>query len=168
MAIIIDSSIGGSNSNSYLSILRSNILAETMPHMDEWLTNVDINKAQLLVHATRLIDRHFKPAGEKAFSSQALGWPRGHVLDVGTGILLSSEVIPSFVEMATIEWAWALRENPDPYTDIGIGLKRLETPSYRMEFNGQTQQVIPRPVTMLLAPYSMKSLNSPFHRVVRM
>lgn len=167
MAIVIDSTIGGLNANSYLSLVRMATLAETMPHMAEWLTDAEINRSQLLVHATRLLDRWFIPAGERVSESQALKWPRKHVINAETGRLLSHESIPSFVEMATAEWAWALRENPDPSEGVGYGLKRLETPSYRMEFNGVPQQVVPRVVSSIMAPYCM-SMASPWHRVVRM
>ena len=167
MTIIIDSAIGGASANSYLSLVAMSTLAATMPHMREWLTDAEIDRSQLLVHATRLLDRSFIPAGEIASDTQSLKWPRKYVINPETGRLLSHEVIPHFVEMATAEWAWALRENPDPYETTGYGLKRLETPSYRIEFNGQPQPVIPRAVNQLMAPYSM-STASPFHRVVRM
>lgn len=166
MAITVIADIGGANSNSYITVARANVLAETLPHMAEWFTDSDVNKAQLVVHATRMIDRYFIPVGEKASESQALMWPRKHVVDVGIGALLSDSVIPTFVEMATVEWAWSLSQNPDPYAEVGHGLKRLETPSYRMEFDGNPSRVVPRAVSMLLGPYSIRS-GSPFHRVVR-
>lgn len=166
MAIVIDSAIGGANANSYLSLVSANTIAETIPHMKDWLFDPDLNRPQLLVHATRLLDRYFIPAGELNSETQALKWPRKHVIDFRTGRLLSHEVIPTFVEMATVEWAWALRDAPDPSEVVGHGLKRLETPSYRMEFNGVPQEVVPRVVNSLMAPYCM-TMASPFHRVVR-
>lgn len=167
MVIAIDATIGSVNSNSYVTVVRSNILAETLPHMSEWLTDIDINKPQLLLHATRMIDTCFIPPGNRVSESQALAWPRDHVVDVSTGLLLSNNAIPLFVELATVEWAGELYRNPEPHEDVGYGLKRLETPSYRMEFNGQSSREIPRAVQRLLGPYNMK-MASPFHRVVRM
>jgi len=167
MAILVDATIGGASSNSYLTVARAGVLAETLPHMDAWLQDMEVNKPQLLVHATRLIDRHFVPIGMKTSDTQALMWPRKHAVDVGTGLLLADTVIPTFVEMATLEWAAALHENPDPYAEVGHGLRRLRTPSYEMEFDGNTPSLIPRVVSMLLGPYSMKA-SGPFHRVVRM
>lgn len=167
MAIVIDATVGGASSNSYLTVAGVNVIAETIPHMREWATTPSIDKAQLLVHATRMLDRHFIPFGILATSTQSLLWPRKYVVDPETGLTLSDAAIPDFVQMATTEWAWSLHENPDPYADTGIGLKRLETPSYRMEFNGDLQRVVPRAVSMLMAPYSM-SKSSTFHRVVRM
>lgn len=166
MAIIIDASIGGENSNSYLTLVRANVLTEQLPHMEFWLTDTDVNKSQLLVHATRMIDLHFTPVGSRASTTQALDWPRSDVVDVGIGALISDAVIPSFVEMATVEWAGALHQNPDPYADIAVGLERLETPSYRMEFTGEPGRIVPRVVNLLLGPYSINQ-SGPFHRVVR-
>ena len=167
MAIIVDATIGGTNSNSYLTIARAGVLAETIPHMEAWLHDMEVNKPQLLVHATRLIDRYFVPVGSKTTDTQALMWPRKHVVDVGIGVEIADNVIPTFVEMATIEWASALHENPDPYAEVGHGLRRLQTPSYEMWFDGNTPSVIPRVVSMLLGPYSTWA-GGPFRKVVRM
>lgn len=167
MAITLDATVGGANSNSYLTVAAMNALAETYPHMNAWLTEADINKAQLLIHATRMLDLNFAPFGIVTTETQALLWPRRHVVDQTTGRLLASDSIPSFVQQATAEWAWALHENPDPYEDVGRGLKNLWTPSYRMEFNGQPPSIVPRAVSLLMSPYAY-SKSSPFHRVVRM
>ena len=86
MAITIDATVGGASSNSYVTLARANVLAETLPHMDGWLTDASINRAQLLTHATRLIDRHFTPSGQRVSSSQALFWPQSGLSDVSTGI----------------------------------------------------------------------------------
>lgn len=166
MAITLDVTIGGPNANSYLSLVSMNTIAETIPYMKDWLLDVNLNRSQILVYATRLLDRYFIPAGELASETQALKWPRKHVIDIRTGRLISHEVIPTFVEYATAEWAWVLRNADDPSDAVGHGLQRLETPSYRMEFNGVPQKVVPRVVSSLMAPYCM-SMASPFHRVVR-
>lgn len=166
MAIVLDATVSGANSNTYLTLIGMNALVETLPHMKEWLTDPEINRAQLLVHGTRMLDRNFAPFGIRAVSTQALLWPRVNVIDPETGDLISSTAIPDFVEMATAEWAWALHQNPDTYAETGYGLRRLETPSYRMEFNGDQPRVVPKAVTLLMAPYGY-SKASPFHRVVR-
>lgn len=166
MAIILDATVGGANANSYLSLARANVLAETIPHLDFWLTDVDVDRGQLLLHATRLIDRCFLAQGSRAETSQALNWPRRGIVDHSVGVLLSHSAIPSFVEMATLEWAAALYQDPDPYSDVSTGLRRLETPSYRMEFTGEKQPLIPRVVSLLLGPHSISQSGS-FHRVMR-
>lgn len=166
MAIIIDATIGGLSSNSYITLSRSMDLAATLPHMDEWFTEVDINRAQLLTHATRMIDLHFVPKGRKANDSQALWWPQSRIYYADTTVWIPSEIIPSFVEYATLEWALALYQNPNPYAEIASGLRMLDTPSYRMEFTGDRQSIVPKIISDLLSPYCNRRLNS-WVRLVR-
>ncbi len=166
MAVVIDATVGGANSNSYLTVARANVLAETLPHMDDWLLDASINKAQLLVHATRMIDRYFVPDGSKVSSTQALWWPQSGLYYANTGEQIPGAIIPEFVELATMEWAFSLYQNPDPYSDVTDGLKMLDTPSYRMEFTGGGQKLIPDAVYTLLGPYTRDTLSS-FVRVIR-
>lgn len=154
MAIVIDATVGGLNSNSYLTLERASQLADTMPHMGEWLTDTLIYRSQLLVHATRMMDMHFTPRGRLASDSQALKWPQSGLYYHNTTVAIPSSIIPLFVEYATIEWAWALYQNPDPYGEIAPGIRELDTPSYRMEFTSDRQRIIPRAVTELMQPYA--------------
>jgi len=167
MAITLDATVGGASSNSYVTIARSNAIAETLPHMGEWLTSAEINKSQLLLHATRLIDRHFLPNGAKVNDAQALLWPQSGLSYASTGTAIPENIIPEFVELATVEWAWELQENPYPNSDIADGLKTLNTPSYRMEFTGSGQKRVPEVVADLLSPYVRRQQRS-FTRLVRM
>jgi Putative DnaT-like ssDNA binding protein len=167
MAITIDASIGAQSTNSYLTVVRSNALAETLPHMGEWLSDASINKPQLLVYATRLIDLNFIPLGYKASSSQALMWPQGGLYYVGTTTAIPTSIIPECVEYATLEWAWALHENPDPYDDIAGSIRTLNTPSYRIEFDRTKAPSIPVAVGKLLSAYSINRISNTFHRVIR-
>ena len=158
MAITVDASIGGASSNSYLTLARANVLAESLPHASDWLTDGSINKAQLLVHATRLIERHYKPDGSKTSASQSLWWPQTGLYYADTSTAIPSNIIPEFVEWATLEWAWALHQTPDPYADIATGLRELDTPSFNMVFTGERQPVTPRVVAELLGPYTSRRL----------
>lgn len=185
MTITVDATVSGTSSNSYLTVARSNVIAETFPHMNDWFTDVTINKAQLLVHATRLLDRYFVPElnssgfladrylyhvvppdSNKAVANQALWWPQKNFYYHNTTTAIPTNIIPEFVEQATVEWAWALHENPDPFSAVVPGLRTLDTPSYRMEFTGARQQVVPSVVSDLMGPYIRRDLKS-FHRLIR-
>jgi len=166
MAITIDATVGGANSNSYLTIARAAVLAETLPHMNEWFTDSSINKAQLLLHGTRLLDRHFLPNGTRVSATQALWWPQSGLYYANTSTAIPTSIIPEFVELATIEWAWALHQTPDAYAEIASGLEELDTPSYRMKFTGAKQQIVPRVVSELLSPYAVRQVQMS-HRLVR-
>ncbi len=167
MAIILDATIGGLSSNSYLSVSRSNVLAELAPHMDDWLTDASINKPQLLIAATRMIDLDYKPRGTRANSSQRLWWPQVGLCYTNTYSTIPNSIIPEFLEWACLEYAWFLHENPDPYSQFAAGLSRLDTPSYSMDFtgNGSTPKA-PEIVGKLLAPYCNRQLG-PMIRLVR-
>lgn len=185
MAITVDATVSGTSSNSYITVSRSNVLAEWFPHMGGWLTDSTINKAQLVTHATRLLDRYFIPSNSegiyslnlyaaysvppdtnKVVAGQALWWPQKNFYYSDTTDPIPTNIIPLFVEMATIEWAWALYENPDAYDDIVPGVQSIRTPSYSMELTGARQKLIPRAVSDLMAPYATRKSRS-FIRTVR-
>lgn len=166
MAITIDATVGGASSNSYLTLARAAVLAETLPHMGEWVTDSSINKAQLLLHATRLLDRHFLPDGTKVSTAQALWWPQSGLFYAHTATAIPTTIIPEFVELATLEWAWALHQTPDAYGDIASGLRELDTPSFNMVFSGGAQKIVPRVISELLAPYATRQVQTA-HRLVR-
>lgn len=166
MAIVVDSTVGGSSANSYVSLARAAVIAEGLPHGSAWFTDVSINKSQLITHSTTLIDRFFLPDGAKASSSQALLWPQTGMVYANSNTAIPSNVIPLFVEVAVVEWSLYLYENPNPYADIATGIRQLRTPSYEMEFTGGKQPVVPKVVSELLAPYATRQ-GQTWHRLVR-
>lgn len=157
MAITIDATVGGASSNSYLTPTRAAVLAEQLPHGAEWFTNIDINKSQLLVYATRLIDQYGYYYGSKASTTQALAFPRAGLVYLPEGDVIPNNVIPTFIEWATIEWAVSLIEASD-LTPSGFGMKSLKTPSFTIDFASGISQGphTPRVVTDLLKPYARR------------
>jgi len=160
MAVTLDATVGGSVSNSYVTLLRANTLMEQLPHADEWFEDLAINKTQLLVHASRLIDRGLVFQGEKVSSSQALEWPRTGVTHPLTGAAISPTSIPEFVEWATVEWAFDLYLTPDPDRGMNAAFDILRTPSYHAEFRGSARKVLPQAVAELLLPYGSRTSSS--------
>ena len=154
MALVIDATVGGASSNSYVTMERANTLLEGLPHAGDWFTDYTINRVQLIIHATRLIDRHIDFNGLKATTSQALEWPRQSIKDVRTNEEILSTIIPEFVEWATVEWAFELYLNADQGTNLVPGVRSLRTPSYDIEFSGAGgKKLIPDVVGDLLLPY---------------
>lgn len=156
MAVVIIATVGGVSSNSYVTLTRASTLIEQLPHITDWLTDVTIAKAQLLIHATRLIDRHILFYGTKASAAQALEWPRANVRDVRTHALISSTAIPSFVEWATVEWAYQLHLDAEQSDYLAPGLSSLRTPSFDAQFTGSSPSIVPSVVSDLLLPYGQK------------
>ena len=158
MALVLDATVGGASSNSYLTTDRAQALAGEMPHMGEWISNVEVSKEQYLVYATRLIDRYGYYKGSRTNSSQALAFPRTGLYEFPEGNAISSSVIPSFVEWACIEWAFHLLKNPQSDANFGEGLDFIRTPSFALSLNGQTpsQTRIPPIVADLLRPHAQR------------
>ncbi len=167
MPLTLDATIGGATSNSYLTVERADELAEYLPHASQWLSDDTLSKEQLLVYATMLIDRFGYFNGTKANSSQALAFPRSGLWYLPEGLEIANNVIPSFIEWATLEWAMALAENSDPLP-TGYGFSALYTPSFRVEFNGEMRGAgkVPESVTMLLKPYATR-VGLSYARVLR-
>lgn len=153
MAVTLDATVGGTTSNSYVTLARGNQLIEQLPHGNDWILDPSISKSVLLIHATRLVDRSVWFVGEKTSTSQALEWPRRNVSDERSNNLISSAIIPDFVEWATVEWALYLNAEGDELNLYGLGLTSLRTPSYTADFGGPTSRRMPSVVSELLLPY---------------
>lgn len=157
MAITLDATVGGAASNSYLTLARCNTLMEQLPHANAWILDAGINKAQLLLHATRLIDRSIEFFGDRTADTQALEWPRKNVKHHRTNNALSDATIPEFIEWATAEWAFELHVDSETSAPIAPGLKSLRTPSYSAEFDSSRKLSIPTVVAELLLDYGTRA-----------
>jgi len=106
MAIIIDATPGGANSNSYITEADAVSYFEGRLHSAAWDDATDENRKSALVMATRTIDQTFAFQGYKTDSDQALSFPRTGVVNC-EGETLASDVIPKAIEDATCEQALA-------------------------------------------------------------
>lgn len=170
MAIVLDATIGGANANAYLTEERSIVLAETLPYATSWLTDTAIvpNRPMFLIHGTRLMDRHLRYDGERATVTQALSWPRVGLVDEQSRQNISQTIIPEFVELATLEWAFALAEDADQDQDLTSFLSGLQTGTLRLQFRDRsTAPVIPVRVTEIIGPYLDTTINRSQTRLVR-
>jgi hypothetical protein len=167
MPLTLDATVGGVSSNSYLTLLRADELAEQLPHASEWFTNEALDKPQLLVHATRLIDRYGYYYGSKTSPAQALQFPRTGLTYHTELTSVASNVIPNFIEWACIEWAFSLVTSEEA-TPASYGISSLSTPSFSLSFDSGAASSNDRPsvVDELLKPYARR-LAMGFSRVLR-
>jgi hypothetical protein len=156
MAIILDATVGGASSNAYVTVARGNQLMELLPHATEWFTDETIYPEQLLTHATTLIDRVMMFNGSRTSTSQRLEWPRTGIANVRTGVTIASNIIPEFVELATVEWAYDLYLDSSQAVVFAPGLRSLRTATYDAEFGGSGKRRVPSVVTELLNDYGMR------------
>ena len=153
MPISIDATVGGSNSNAYMTLLRANSLIEELPHAGDWLSNPSIRKDRMLLQATRLIDRRMIFFGARTSASQSLEWPRTGIVHAIMGKDVSSAIIPDFIESAMVEWMLALHASLTREFQAVAGVRSLRTPSYDIEFSHIDQDQMPLVVAELLLPY---------------
>jgi hypothetical protein len=107
MAFTFDSTVGGTSSNSYLSLTEANDYFGGRFGADEWNNFTDVQKKQLLSTATKKLDA-FTFGGIKVGRTQALQWPRTALTDAD-GYPLNG-IIPQKLKEATCEmayWIWS-------------------------------------------------------------
>lgn len=107
MTLVLNAVPGDPAANSYLTAAEALTLAESIPHGLIWRENEDARdqEALLLVGATTLLDDEFAWRGERASTTQALGWPRVGIVSRDGKAPVASDVIPPFVQRATLEIA---------------------------------------------------------------
>lgn len=104
MAAVIDATLSGANSNSYVTLAEAESYFETVPHAEHW-TGSDDAKNRVLISATRYLDV-FSYHGERCETTQALKWPRKeYTVD---GVKLACTLIPAQIKTATFELAHSL------------------------------------------------------------
>ena len=104
---MIDASVGGANSNSYLTLAEAETYQLSRLDNSAWTGATTDQKNRALVTASRLLDEHVKWTGSSNTSTQALQFPRIDVFD-RHGVEFSAEIIPKFLKDATAELAMHL------------------------------------------------------------
>jgi hypothetical protein len=107
MALILDDTVGGEDSNTYISLASANTYFESRLNVTNWTSASDDEKNRSLAMATRMLDDLYNFQGCKLTAAAALRWPRSNVYDID-GYYVSSEAIPTAVEEATCEQALEL------------------------------------------------------------
>jgi len=102
MAVVIDATLGGANSNSYVTLAEADTFFEARLYIDVWDDSTDDSKNRALVMATRRIEQETY-YGDRETSTQALKFPR---INIGylDGILLDGG-IPELLKEAQCELA---------------------------------------------------------------
>lgn len=102
MAVVIDATVGGENSNSYVTLDEANTYFEARLNVKDWTDADDDTKNRSLVQATRRID-YEDFLGDRETNTQALKFPRVNIgrLD---GIDLDG-IIPLQIKEAQYELA---------------------------------------------------------------
>lgn len=167
---MIDATIGGTTSNSYVTIDEVNTYMDNRNHSEEW-ANID-NTEPFLISATNQIDWFIKFNGEKVLSTQALMFPRNNCYDYKLDEYVASDIIPIKVKNAVCELILASLEE-DRFKDNDMaGIQQVQVGSLKIVANSvgawQTKKkpipdIIYRILSGLLDPMS----NTVFSRAIR-
>lgn len=133
MALVFDTTVGGTAANSYTTIQEAEDYNDARL-FSTWDAVALADRQAALVWATRILDYSFDWAGAKYTIEQALRWPRYSVLD-RDGQLFDSTEIPAELKDAVSELA-RLLASTDRAADSGTeGLKKLKVDVIELEFD---------------------------------
>jgi len=107
MALVLDATVNGADSNTYITLADADTYFESRLYGTSWTDATDDIKNRSLAMATRMLDDLFRFQGTKLTAAQALRWTRAGVYDID-GYYVSSASIPGPIEEATCEQALEL------------------------------------------------------------
>jgi len=107
--ITIDATIGGTDSNSYVTAAQMETFAANQSWYSDWQVYTADQQAISLISATMWLDT-LTFAGDRCSATQALKWPRKNASC--DGVAASCDVIPRNVLVAQMELAWQLLQDP--------------------------------------------------------
>ena len=138
MAAVVDATLSGANSNSYVTLAEAEAYFLTVPHAEHW-NGSDDAKNRVLISATRYLDV-FTYYGERCTTTQALKWPRKEFkVD---GVEIKCTFIPNQIKTATFELAHSLIHDGEALVGstgkTGI-YDEVELGDLKVKYNSSTQ-----------------------------
>jgi hypothetical protein len=154
MALVLDSTPGGSLANSYASLAEAESYHLSHAYPTVWEDANDDERNRALVMATRLLDTLIEWDGWVATPTQALLWPRAGLVYPNRHPILAT-VIPEQLKWATAEFARQLLSS-DRTADSDAaaqGLTSVQAGPVTLTFNRAqaTAEVIPDAVFYMVA-----------------
>jgi len=141
MPVSLDATVGGANSNSFITVATANSIADNSLNVTTWTAASADNKARALIMATTDL-QPLAWVGTRTAEAQALAWPRTDA--VINGRTIADDVIPREVQQATFDLALATLEGT---TEMGGGdlvpgvsngdLKRLKLDVMELEWRDE-------------------------------
>ena len=134
MAVSFDTTIGGANSTSYVSVSDADDYWSTRLYSTAWDAASNTEKENSLIFATRLLDAWVDWKGVRSTEDQALRWPRWDVYDRDE-YLLDSDIIPTEIANATAELAGTLLSEDTTSQPDTLGFSRLKVDVLEMDID---------------------------------
>lgn len=149
MALVVITTAGAKDANSYASLEDGNQYHEGHPQGATWTAATEDAENRALVTATRQMDAWFEWDGFVTYVDQALLWPRVGVVG-RKGYLLDSKSIPDIIRDATIELARSRLSDAGP-TDDADNISRLKAGPVDITFRDEVATfVIPDAVLIMV------------------
>jgi len=155
----INTTFGGAESNSYVSIASALDYAEHNAFSGGWSAYSSAIREKSLITATALLDTWVDWYGSKVSDEdvQALRWPRYSVID-RDGYEFDSDKIPVWLKNATTEFAFIIGNGAtDPFAAPDTaGFKRMKVGSLELEVDSIDRDAfagLPDKVRAIVEPY---------------
>ena len=156
MAVILDATAGGSDSNSYATLAEANSYFEKRLHVSDWTGATNVSRSTALIWATALLDTQIKWNGMIMTTTQALRWPRGAVIDLD-GRSITDTDIPQFLKDAASELALHLIISDRTLDDDTKGFKSIKVADISLVMSPSDRKVIiPKSVWEKVKHYGIK------------
>lgn len=141
MTVTVDATVGGANSNSFITVAEADVIANNTLNVTAWTTATTDDKGRALIMAT--IDLNpLDWVGTRSTTTQALAWPRTDA--VINGHPIEDNEIPREIQQATFDLALSTLQESTSATGTpsgelvpGVpnsGLKRLKLDVMEIEW----------------------------------
>lgn len=176
----IDATVGGSSSNSYITVEEADAYFLTCYNKPLWSGTSSNNKEIVLIESTRLLDTLVRWNGYLKSDTQALKWPRTYVptpdalydwAESSLESYISDSIIPKDVKNAVCELAYSLLVNGG-FISSENELSKVKVGPIDIDFSDTVKTnglpIIVRDMISKLGSYSNTSSNSVhFSKLVR-
>ncbi len=127
MAPVLNATLAGPESNSYVTLADADTIAGNMPFYADWSAATDDDKTTALIVATTWLET-LDYIGDRCDPTQSLKWPRQNASC--DGVLASCAAIPFKIRQTEVMLAMAYISNPSSFPDIGGGGSVAPTGTY--------------------------------------
>lgn len=139
MAATLDATLGGTSSNSYVTLAEALAISQNIPGGHEWSLLDEDTRSMSLIVATRWLET-LNYAGDRCAATQRLKWPRsGATCD---GVTAECSAIPYRIQEAQVNLAVTYTTNPTHFPGGSQGgaaqgtyVKRQKLGSLEVEYD---------------------------------
>ena len=117
---MLDATLGGETSNSYVDLATAVAIARMFPGGDDWVAKTDEEKELSLITATRWLET-LDYVGDRCSGTQRLKWPRSGAKAVCDGVQADCTFIPPIIKEAEVILAIAYVDSPSSFPGAGGG-----------------------------------------------